>query len=126
MKLTIKCTACAQPFELKETALTRSELEDKIGNYFMQACPHCGRSEEYHVNDVTATGQDRIKQAGRIAAALIALGCFYFAQGDRWIMGLGLFIAGAIFFGSRQLAAAQSNVDIFNSIYLKEKKQTDS
>lgn len=123
MKLTIKCTSCAQHFDLKEKALTRSELEDKIGAYFEQACQHCGHTQEYHVNDVNAVGQNTIKQTGKIAAAVIALGAFYFSKGDRWLMGLGIFIAGAIYFGSRQLAAAQSNVEIFNSIYIKEKKK---
>jgi predicted nucleic-acid-binding Zn-ribbon protein len=123
MKLTIKCTSCNQAFELKEKTLTRSELEDKIGAYFEQTCPHCGHTEEYHVNDVTAVGQNTIRQAGRIAAVVIAAGAFFFSRGDRWLMGLGLFIAGAIFFGSRQLAAAESNVEIFNRIYIKEKKK---
>ncbi len=125
MKLTIKCTSCNQVFELNEKALTRSELEDKIGAYSEQTCSHCGHTAEYHVNDVKAVGQDMIKQAGRIAAAVIAVGSFYFAKGDRWLMGLGIFIAGAIYFGSRQLAAAQSNVEIFNSIYIKERKKEE-
>lgn len=119
----IKCTSCSQSFEIKENVLTRSELEDKIGAYFSKTCPNCSHTEEYHVNNVTAEGKDTIKQVGKIAAAAIALGCFYFAQGDRWLMGLGLFIAGAIFFGSRQLGAGESNVEIFNRIYIKEKKK---
>jgi len=122
MKLITECKSCQQDFEIKEKALTRSELEDKIGAYFVRSCPHCGKTNEYHVNEVEAFGANQIKQIGRWAAIIIALGCFYFAQGDRWIIGLGLFIAGAIFLGSRRLADADSNVDIFNSITIKEKK----
>ncbi len=123
MKLLIKCKSCNRYIEIKEKALTRSELEDKIGDYFTKSCDHCNQPNEYHVNDVEAVGTDEIKRVGRYAAILIAAGCFYFAKGDRAIIFLGLFIAGAIFIGSRRLADAQSNVDIFNSIYIKERRQ---
>ncbi len=122
MKLIIKCKSCQENFEIKEKALTRSELEDKIGNYFERTCPHCGQGMEYNVNEVKAVGGHTIKQAGRIAAIVIAVGAYFFSQGDKWLMGLGLFIAGAIFFGANRLATGQSNVEIFNSILVKDKR----
>ncbi len=124
MKLIIKCKSCQEEFDIKEQALTRSELEDKIGGYFERTCPHCGQTKEYHVNEVKAVGGNTIKQAGRITAIAIAIGAYFFSQGDKWLMGLGLFIAGTIFFGANRLAAAgQSNVEIFNSILVKDKRK---
>lgn len=124
MKLVVKCKSCQEEFEIKEQALTRSELEDKIGNYFERTCPQCDQANEYHVNEVKAIGGNTIKQAGRIAAMVIAVGAYFFSKGDKWLMGLGLFIAGAIFFGANRMAAAgQSNVEIFNSILVKDKRK---
>lgn len=125
MKLNIDCKACGKTFELKSNALTRSELEDQLGAYFKITCPHCGKEEEYHVNDVYATGDDLIKKLGLYTAILIAVLVVIFALDNRLLMLLGAFVAGVIYIASRRTTAV-STAELFNSIEIKKKEKQDS
>ena len=55
----------------KENVSTRSELEDKIGDYFKKKCSHCGRTSEFHVNDTIAFQNPLIQYAGTLIGIFV-------------------------------------------------------
>lgn len=52
--LKTKCFNCKENFTLKQATYSRMELENMIGTVFTQQCPHCLKSNDYHVNEVKA------------------------------------------------------------------------
>ncbi|MEL7118424.1 MAG: hypothetical protein AAFO07_03255 [Bacteroidota bacterium] len=120
MKLNFECPHCNAVNTLKENALTRSELEDKIGLVFERTCTNCGATSDYHVNDVYATGGNLIPKLGRyIALGVAALG-FFLSDGNKIAIAFSLLTGAVIFMASRRLKSTAS-IDAFNSIEIDRK-----
>ncbi len=58
--LKIKCQNCKEYFKYPSDALTRAEIENKVGRYFRYQCPHCLSNKEYHVNDIRAHDNQKL------------------------------------------------------------------
>lgn len=54
MTLVTACTSCKEEIKIKSNALTRPDLAMEKGDEFGINCPHCGKYQKKHVNDISA------------------------------------------------------------------------
>lgn len=80
MNLFTTCNACRQQFSIKSSADTRPELEREKGLYFSVKCPHCGRHQKKHVNDVRARASVIIIVGGLVIGLAVTIGLFLIYQ----------------------------------------------
>lgn len=52
------CKNCKKQLPIKINAVSRMDLENKLGTLFHVQCPECLKKKEYHVNDVRAFAQN--------------------------------------------------------------------
>ena len=117
MKLGLICKSCQEETFLKEKAISRPDLADKIGEDFSHRCNHCGSVKKYHVNQVKASKSSFVKMAGTILGVVVLLGVtiWFFMTGI--LTNIGLLIGAAIIAASN-VATGSSNETAFNSYRL--------
>jgi len=123
MQLKLKCRSCRQDFDIKHKALSRPDLEDKIGEYFREPCTSCGVSNEYHVNDVKAYD----KVGSNLIGTLIGIAVIVFVTVLFWDRGyvtnVGFLLGGAIIAASN-FSSFTSNSSSFNK-YMTTRTKKD-
>ncbi len=124
MNLYTECKSCGERIKIKSQAMTRSELEDQLGNYFGKNCPNCGQEETYHVNEVFAENDNLIRKIGTYASVLIIALGLIFARGNQTLMVLTAFTAAAIYIGGRRLSSG-SEAELFNQIEISKSKRNE-
>jgi hypothetical protein len=105
---------------VNEKAITRGELEDKLGRYFTMKCSNCLTTKEYHVNNIRA-GVDRKKilYFGLFMVTIMALLTLLFFNAGViiWLVLVLPIVAFSYYYGLRSTAANQ-----FNRMLIKRDK----
>lgn len=115
MKLQTYCKSCQKAFVIKSNARNRPDLEDEIGAYFNQQCPHCLTDNEYHVNKVFASASDSAKLFGYIFGGLVMIiGLTGLVWMNGYITSGGVVIGGLVIYHTSGQAPT-SMVRAFNS-----------
>lgn len=114
MVLKVICKSCFKETQIKKQALSRSELEDKIGADFSHRCARCGVNKKYHVNQVKAHNSNGPKMIGSFFGFIILIGVTAYFLMTGYLTNIGLIIGGTII-GASQFAGRNSNAAIFNN-----------
>ena len=99
--------------------ISRPELIDKIGEYFIKKCDHCNHQDEYHVNDVQAENTNIIRKVGVITGVVVIIIGTLFAM-IKGILTNVAFIVGGLIIIASQLASNNSNAKIFNRYKVRQ------
>lgn len=71
IKLSFNCKNCKEINFLKENAYARADLENQLGTNFHKKCTKCLTHNNYHVNDVVASGSESMFLLFVLAAILL-------------------------------------------------------
>ena len=61
MTLTTKCKACPEFIKLKFRVIDRVDLVQEKGENIPITCDHCHQKNEYHVNEIKASGNKNLQ-----------------------------------------------------------------
>lgn len=78
MKIVTRCPSCREEVEIKANASTRPDLAQIKGETFGVNCSHCGKNFTTHVNDVSATVNQKFILMGWILGAVTTVVSIFF------------------------------------------------